>query len=161
VQKFLAEVAEEFSRLTDECARLKAGFDRMKTELVQVAVERDILQTRLKKLTTDVETARGQATTAHDKIVTYQVQESVLAQVTAERDTSQGRVKELTAEIDTLRAAAQDYIAVWHEQKRLLAQVVAERDSLEAKLIEATAELETLRKKAAPSEGRSQATGRR
>lgn len=135
---------------------MKAGFDRVKTELVQVAVERDILQTRLKKVMTEVETAQGQATSARDKIVAYQAQDALLlSQVVAERDMLKGRVKELTAEVETSRAAAQDYIAAWQEHKRLLAQAIAERDSLHGQLTEAKAEIEALRKRkqATPARG--------
>ncbi len=135
---------------------MKAGFDRVKTELVQVAVERDILQTRLKKVMAEVETAQGKATSARDKILAYQAQDALLLpQVVTDRDTLQGRVKELTSEVETLRAAAQDYIVAWQEHKRLWAQAVAERDSLHGQLTEAKAEIEALqkRKQATPARG--------
>ena len=115
--KFLDEVAVEFDRLRVTC-------DRLKTEVAQVAVERDVLQARLKKLTTDVEKL-----------------ESLLAHAVADRDSLRGRMTRLTAELGTLRTAAQEYLASRQAHEHLLAQVSAERDSLKAKLVEVTAEL--------------------
>lgn len=111
------EVAAEFDRVKVTC-------DRLKTEVAQVAVERGVLQARLKKLTTDVEKLEG-----------------LLARVVADRDSLRGRMKRLTAEVGTLRTAAQDYLTSRQEREHLLARAVAERDSLKAKLTEVTAEL--------------------
>ncbi len=111
------EVAAEFDRL-------RVTSDRLKTEVAQVAVERDVLQTRLKKLTTDVEKLGG-----------------LLARVVSDRDSMRGRMKRLMVELGTLRTATQEYLTSRREQEHLLTRAVAERDSLKTKLVQITAEL--------------------